>query len=354
MRITEEKGGDAFERLLYCEDDTTGLRAYIAIHSTLLGPAAGGCRMFPYPDHAAARADALRLARGMTFKNAAAGLDLGGGKAVIIADPSRDKTPALMQAFGRFVDTLKGSYYTAEDVGISVEDIEQVASVTPYAVGLSTGRFASGDPSPFTALGVFLSMQEAWFRVAGTRSLKGTSVAVQGLGHVGWQLASRLHQAGARLLVADIDKGRVAAACEEFDATAVDTAHIAAAPVDIYAPCAMGGALSPEVIADLKARLVCGAANNQLADDSCGAMLMARGITYAPDYVVNSGGIINVASEIFRIDDRRWVARKIDALAAFTGQILDQAREQQTAPNIIADQLVLERLANSVRQRDIA
>ncbi len=354
MQITEERGGDAYERLLHCHDSESGLDAYIAIHSTVLGPAAGGCRMYPYADHAAAREDALRLARGMTFKNAAAGLDLGGGKAVIIADPHHDKTAALMRAFGRFVDSLKGAYYTAEDVGTSVADIEEVARITPYAVGLSTGRFASGDPSPHTARGVFLSMHEAWLRVQGTRDLGGLTVAIQGLGHVGWQLAQMLHDAGARLIVADIDTEKCSRARDELGAMVVHGDLIHRAAADIYAPCAMGGALTPQVIDELQARLVCGAANNQLADASCGRRLQERGILYAPDYVVNSGGIINVASEIFRNPDRGWVSRKIGDLARFTGTILDRARAESTPPDAVADRLVLERLANALRLKNSA
>ncbi len=346
MNISEITGHPEWEQVLYCEDDRSGLKAIIAVHSTTLGPAAGGCRMYPYANFDDALTDALRLSRGMTYKNAAAGLDLGGGKSVIIGNPATDKSPELMRAFGRFVDSLSGAYYTAEDVGTSVGDIEQAGEVTRYAVGLSKGEYASGDPSPFTARGVFLSMQAAWETID-PRGLSRATVAIQGLGHVGRYLAEYLHRAGAKLVVADINETATAAAAQDLGATVVapDTIHSYAA--DIYAPCAMGGALTPQVIDALRARLVCGAANNQLAGEDSGARLQSRGILYAPDYVVNSGGIINVASEIFRISEPDWVSGKIDGLAAFTAEILAKARQTGVTPAEVADQLVQARLSRA-------
>lgn len=344
MNITEETAPEGFERVVHCHDEASGLKAIIAVHSTRLGPAAGGCRMFPYESLEAARHDVLRLARGMTFKNAAAGLELGGGKAVIIADPKTEKTPDLMRAFGRFVNHLEGSYYTAEDVGISVTDIQYAAEETPYAAGLTSGEFASGDPSPFTARGVYLSLREALKLKTGTADLNGIRVAVQGLGNVGMSYAGMLHEAGADLTVTDINRDELAEAQDRFGAAMTNPGQIHLADVDVFAPCAMGGALSKPVIDSLKATIVCGAANNQLADETCGARLHERGILYAPDYVVNSGGIINVASEIFQVTDWGWVNRKIDGLAEFTGQILSQAMAADRPPHEIADELVRQRL----------
>ena len=352
MEITEQTAPEGFERLVYCADRKTGLRAFIAVHSTLLGPAAGGCRMFSYESEETARNDVLRLARGMTYKNAAAGLELGGGKAVIIADPKTGKTPDLMRAFGRFVDSLKGSYYTAEDVGISVSDIEFAAETTPYAVGLSKGRFASGDPSPFTACGVFLSLKQALKLKTGSDSLDGISVAVQGLGNVGMRYAELLHDAGARLVVTDINSDALTEARDRFDASVTKPDQIHLADTDVFAPCAMGSALSQSVISTMRADIVCGAANNQLADEACGNLLHDRSILYAPDYVVNSGGIINVASEIFQVTDPGWVNDKISDLARFTGTILRQAIADNRPPHEIADELVLKRLAGAKQQAD--
>ena len=340
MKITELKVNDEFERVVSCEDEETGLKAIIAVHSTTLGPAAGGCRMFNYDNFDDAVTDVLRLSRGMTYKNAAAGLKLGGGKSVIVGDPKTQKTPELMKAFGRFVDSLEGMYYTAEDVGISVSDIELVSEVTPYAVGLDKGEFAAGDPSPFTARGVYLSMKEAAARKLGNADLKGVKVAIQGLGHVGMYLAEFLHKEGAVLLVSDINESALNEAKERFDAEIIDVDKIHLTDAEIFAPCAMGAALTREVIEALQAKVVCGAANNQLADEECGALLMARGILYGPDYVVNSGGIINVATEIFKITDPKWVEEKMLGLAEFTGMILDQANENGQPPHEIADQKV--------------
>ncbi|WP_299346739.1 Glu/Leu/Phe/Val dehydrogenase dimerization domain-containing protein [uncultured Maritalea sp.] len=336
----KELDAPGYERVVLASDDATGLRSIIAIHSTKLGPAAGGCRMFNYENIDAAETDALRLAKGMTYKNAAASLPLGGGKSVIIADPRKDKTPELMQTFGKFVNELAGTYYTAEDVGISVEDIAEAAKFTSYAAGLSDGPFGSGDPSPVTARGVFLCMQVAAKYGLGTNDLKGKTVAVQGLGHVGMHLCAHLHEAGAKLVATDINATAIEEASSRFGARIVDPDAIYGVEADIFAPCAMGASISPGSIPQLEAKVVAGAANNQLADENCGQLLADRGILYAPDYVVNGGGIINVAAEILKISEQAWVEEKVIRLADTTDQILSQATTTHALPHIVADQWV--------------
>lgn len=336
----KELDAPGYERVVLASDDATGLRSIIAIHSTKLGPAAGGCRMFNYENIDAAETDALRLAKGMTYKNAAASLPLGGGKSVIIADPRKDKTPELMQTFGKFVNELAGTYYTAEDVGISVEDIAEAAKFTSYAAGLSDGPFGSGDPSPVTARGVFLCMQVAAKYGLGTNDLMGKTVAVQGLGHVGMHLCAHLHEAGAKLVATDINATAIEEASSRFGARIVDPDAIYGVEADIFAPCAMGASISPGSIPQLKAKVVAGAANNQLADENCGQLLADRGILYAPDYVVNGGGIINVAAEILKISEQAWVEEKVIRLADTTDQILSQATTTHALPHIVADQWV--------------
>lgn len=285
------------EQVVFVSDEASGLRALIAIHDTALGPALGGCRMYPYADEQAALRDVLRLSRGMTYKAAAAGLDLGGGKAVIIGDPSRQKTPELLMAMGRAVERLGGRYITAEDVGTSVADFAEVRKTTGHVVGLPVELGGSGDPSPTTALGVFHGLDAAARHRWRATSLSGLSVAVQGLGNVGWHLCRFLHEAGASLTVSDVDESRVAKAVATFSARAVAPDAIYAAEVDIFSPCAMGAVLDDTTIARLHCGVVGGAANNQLAREEHGEQLRARGILYAPDFVINAGGMIRVASE---------------------------------------------------------
>jgi len=336
----EELDAPGYERVVYASDETSGLKSIIAIHSTKLGPAAGGCRMFNYDSLDAAKTDALNLAKGMTYKNAAASLPLGGGKSVIIADPRKDKTPELMQSFGKFVNALEGRYYTAEDVGISVEDIAEAAKFTSFAAGLSDGPFGSGDPSPVTARGVFLCMQVAAKYGLGSADLKGTTIAVQGLGHVGMHLCHFLADAGATIIATDINETAIEEAKARFGATIVEPDAIYAVNADIFAPCAMGGSISAPSIEQLKTKVVAGAANNQLADANCGQLLADKGILYAPDYVVNGGGIINVAAEILKISDQAWVNQKVERLAVTTDEILSKATSTNKLPHMVADQFV--------------
>jgi len=343
----QELEAPGYERVVFAQDPATGLKSIIALHSTKLGPAAGGCRMFNYTSIDQAKTDALRLAKGMTYKNAAASLPLGGGKSVIIADPKTDKTPELMQAFGKFVEALEGAYYTAEDVGISVEDIAEAAKHTSYAAGLTEGPFGSGDPSPVTARGVFLCMKIAAKHGLGSDELHGKTIAVQGLGHVGMNLCRFLHEVGAKLIVSDINLAALEQATSEFNATVVEPDAIYAKEADIFAPCAMGASVSPSSIAQLKVRVVAGAANNQLADDHCGKLLDDKGVLYAPDYVVNGGGIINVAAEILKISEMAWVNQKVETLATTTDQILSKAIANDSLPHQVADQFVDQILASA-------
>lgn len=344
LTIREREASPGYERLIEAQDPSCGLHALISIHSTTRGPAAGGCRMYDYASVEDAVRDVERLSRGMTYKNAAADLPLGGGKSVIIGDPKTLKTPALMHAFGEFVDYLQGQYFTAEDVGVSPEDMAQVAEATPYVAGLEGGDFASGDPSPVTARGVFLCLKQTLRHGLGSDDLTGKRVAVQGLGHVGMALAGMLHEAGATLIVSDINAEAVAHAERAFGATAVSPDEILDQEVDVFAPCAMGGVLTAEAIARLKARFVVGAANNQLAEDRCGALLQEAGILYAPDYIVNGGGIVNVAMEILKIDDPDYRENRITGLAKTLEQVFARAQETGRPPHEIADELIERRL----------
>lgn len=328
---------DTHEAIVRVEDAATGLTGFIAVHSTQLGPAAGGLRMRPYGSEDEALQDVLRLSEGMTYKNAAAGLPLGGGKAVIIGHPEKHKSRALLQAFGRAIDTLKGSYITAEDMGMSPADMAVIAGVTPHVAGLADGAFASGDPSPVTARGIFNAIRTAWEHRQGSKNLTGVRVAVQGLGHVGWHLCALLHGAGAQLTVTDIDAARIAEAEAAFGAKAETLDGIYAAEADIFAPCAIGGILNKDTIPQLKAHVVAGGANNQLLTEEDGARLHARGILYAPDFVANGGGIINCATEILKIRDREsFVAEKLTALDATMVRILNQAKAADISPDAAA------------------
>jgi leucine dehydrogenase len=333
------------EEVYRVEDAETGLRSFIALHSTRLGPAAGGLRMRVYDSDEAALADVLNLSRGMSYKNAAAGLPLGGGKAVIMGDPATDKTPALLRAMGRAIDALGGRYWTAEDMGMSPADMAEIARATRHVAGRDDGQHASGDPSPVTARGVAAAMRAGAARLWGSDDLRGRHVAVQGLGHVGWHLCRILHEAGARLSVADMAPARAATTAREFGAEVVVPDAILSAEADILAPCAIGGVLNAGTIPDIRARMVCGAANNQLATPQDADRLHARDILYLPDYVANGGGIINVSAEILEIGDRTaWVDERLDAIRSRMDTILTRAAGEAVSPAVIADRMVEEAL----------
>ena len=287
------------QQVLFGNDAETGLQCIIAIHDQTLGPALGGTRMKTYHSTYEALVDVLRLSRGMTYKAAAANLSLGGGKAVIIGDPDKDKSEELLKAYGRFVNGLGGQYITAEDVGTTVPDMVIVRSQTEYVTGLPVENGGSGDPSPVTAIGCFHGLRAAADEVWGSDDLEGKTVAVQGLGKVGWHLAVLLKEAGARLIVADVRKDVVDRAREELGAEVEDPDRIHAAECDIFSPCALGAVINNQSIEELKCKVIAGAANNQLADERVqGPMLKLRGILYAPDFVINAGGLINVSGEL--------------------------------------------------------
>ncbi len=332
------------EQVVFCNDPEVGLKAIIAIHSTALGPALGGCRMWPYHNEAEALTDVLRLSRGMTYKAAVAGLNLGGGKAVIIADPAKDKSEALFRAFGRHVQALGGRYITAEDVGTKVKDMAFIRMETKFVTGLSTELGGSGDPSPVTALGVFSGIQACLDAVHGNDSLKGRSVAIQGLGNVGYNLARYLHQAGATLYFCDINHERELAIQKEFGGQVVREEEFYGLEVDVLSPCALGGILNEETIPRIKAPIVAGAANNQLRDEvRDGRALHERGILYAPDYVINAGGLINVYSEIHHYPRERAL-HEARSIRDVVSRILQISRAERVTPSAASDHLAEVRL----------
>jgi leucine dehydrogenase len=330
------------EQVVFCNDPKAGLKAIIAIHDTTLGPALGGCRMWPYASEAEAIEDVLRLSRGMTYKAAVSNLDLGGGKSVVIANPRTDKTSALFEALGRCVDGLGGRYIVAEDVGTSVPDMELVRRRTEHVAGIPEG--GSGDPSPATAWGVFQGIRAAASHKLGRDDLDGLTVAVQGLGHVGTYLCEHLHAAGARLVVTDIDELAVVRALERFDATAVAPDEIYTVRADVFAPCALGAILNDDTIPYLEAAIVAGSANNQLARDRHGAALAARDIAYAPDYVINAGGIVNISHEGPGYDKQA----AFDHVAGIHETLLDifaRAETEGVPTSLTADRIAEERIA---------
>ncbi|MCD9027676.1 leucine dehydrogenase [Luteimonas sp. BDR2-5] len=286
------------EQVVFCHNKDVGLKAIIAIHNTVLGPALGGTRMWPYASEQEALNDVLRLSRGMTYKNAVAGLNIGGGKAVIIGDPATDKSEGLFRAFGQFVESLGGRYITAEDVGIDVNDMEFVYRETQYVTGVHQVHGGSGDPSPFTAYGTLQGLLAALNRKFGNEEVGNYSYAVQGLGHVGMEFVKLLKERGAKIFVTDINKARVDRAVSEYGAEAVGLDEIYDVDADVYSPCALGGTVNEQTLPRLKAKIICGAANNQLATNAIGDEVEKRGLLYAPDYAVNAGGVMNVSLEI--------------------------------------------------------
>jgi len=286
---------DNHEQVAFGSDERSGLKAIVAIHNTNLGPALGGCRMWPYASDEAALTDVLRLSRGMTYKSAVAGLPLGGGKCVIIGDPRQDKSTDLLHALGEFIEGLSGRYITAEDSGTSVADMVTIGEKTQYASGVVEGSEHGGDPSPSTAYGTFVGLKSAAKFRFGSDDLTGMKVAIQGVGNVGYHLARHLKDAGAELIVTDIFQDYIDRAVTEFGATAVAPDAIYSAQADVFAPCALGGIVNPETLAVLKAPVIAGASNNQLSRPEVGRLLVEKEVLYAPDYVINAGGIIDIA-----------------------------------------------------------
>ncbi len=342
MNIFEEMEKYGHEELVFWYDKTTGLKAIVGIHDTTLGPALGGCRMWPYDSEEDAITDVLRLSRGMTYKNAAMGLDLGGGKSVIWADSRTDKSEALLRAFGRLIQSLGGRYITAEDVGITAEDMAMVAREAQFVGGL---KETSGDPSPATALGVMEGMKAAATMVFGSPDLSGKHVAIQGMGHVGFLLANLLKEAGARLTVTDIHPEESRSAAEDLGAVWVEPKEIYGVEADIFAPCALGAILNDDTIPQLKVRIVAGSANNQLREPRHGLELMRRGIVYVPDYVINGGGVVNVGDEFHRDGyhhDRAY--SRVRLIGRQVSEILRRAADEGIQSQEAADRLAEARI----------
>ncbi|MFZ5649678.1 MAG: Glu/Leu/Phe/Val family dehydrogenase [Bacillota bacterium] len=339
-----------YEWVAIGRDMRSGLKAIIAVHNTTLGPALGGCRMWPYSSEEEALKDVLRLARGMTCKAAVAGLPLGGGKAVIIGDSKRDKSEALLRAFGRFVHSLGGMYITAEDVGTCQQDMDLIRKETPHVVGVSPEFVGSGDPSPFTALGVFCGLKAAAEFIWGNPDLNGRVVAVQGVGHVGYNLCRLLHEAGASLVVCDVYPESASMAADHFGAQVVAPGEIYHQPADIFAPCALGAVVNNNTVNRLRCRVVAGAANNVLEADRHGDVLQKRGILYVPDYVINAGGLINVADELQGYNRDR-VAARINGIYHTVKEILGRAQKAGKPPFRAAMDLAGERIRQAKQKQ---
>lgn len=338
-----------YEQLVFCQDENSGLKAIIAIHDTTLGPALGGTRMWTYANEEEAIEDALRLAKGMTYKNAAAGLNLGGGKTVIIGDPKKDKNPELFRAFGRYIQSLNGRYITAEDVGTTVDDMDLIHLETDFVTGTSDSG-SSGNPSPVTAYGVYKGIKAAAKEAFGDDSLEGKTIAVQGVGNVAYALCEYLHKEGAKLVVTDINKKAVQRAVDNFGAKAVDPDDIYDVDCDIYSPCALGATINDDTIARLKAKVIAGSANNQLKEAKHGDILFEKGIVYAPDYVINSAGVINVADELQGYDRQRAL-RKVEKIYDSLQRIFDISRRDNIPSYIAADKMAEERIASVQKSR---
>ena len=334
------------EQVVFVSDDKSGLKAIIAVHNSNLGPALGGCRMWPYASEEEAVRDVLRLSRGMTYKSAMARLKLGGGKSVIIGNPRTDKTPALLAAFARALEQLNGRYIAAEDSGTSVADMKFMTQFTQHVAGIhdkpSDEGTRSGDPSPATAYGTFIGIQAAVKERLGRDSLDGPRVAVQGVGNVGYDLARQLKEAGAQLWVTDIHREPLVQAGRELGATVVAPDEIFGLDVDVFAPCALGAILNDSTIPQLKASIVAGAANNQLAEARHGVELMKRGILYAPDYVINAGGIIDVYHERIGFE-RAALIRHIEGIRDNLMEVFERAREEERPTAEVADAIAEER-----------
>lgn len=345
MTVFTNNAFDKHQLVCFEYDPITNLKAIIAIHNTNRGPALGGCRFWNYQDEAEAVNDVLRLSRGMTYKSALANLDLGGGKAVIIGDASKIKTPELMKAFGRFVDKLNGLYITAEDVGTSPADMEHIHTQTNHVVGLDNKNGGSGDPSVLTAYGVYIAMKTSYKKLTGTDSLNGVKVAMQGLGHVGCYVLDHLTKEGAHVVVADINEKNVAKIVQEYGIKSVSPSEILFEKCDILSPCALGGIVNDSTINQLQCKIIAGAANNQLLEARHGDLLKDKGILYAPDYLINVGGLINVTYEgpAYNIDT---VKKHVDGIQDTLMEIYDLAESENISSNRASDKIAESRFVN--------
>lgn len=354
MQLFDHQEFDNHERILFGSDPASGMRAIIAIHDRTLGPGVGGCRIRAYPSEGDAVTDCLRLSRAMTYKSALAEIPLGGAKMVVLADPAQDKTPRLLHTVGRLVEDLGGAYITAEDSGMTVADLREVGVATRHVVGTredppTPGRRHRATISASTAYGVFTGLSAGVRYRLGREDLDGVRVALQGLGNAGWKLGERLHAAGARLWVSDVDHQLMVQATQAWGAEPVDPAAIHAQEVDVFAPCAFGAVLNDKTVPQLRCSLVAGAANNQLARREHGEALRQRGILYAPDYAINAGGIIEVAYEIQGDTDPARLQRHIERIGATLAQIFERADAQETPTEVVAEQLAHERLTGGRR-----
>lgn len=351
MAVFENAEFDSHEDVQHFYDHATALRAIVAIHSTALGPAAGGCRLWHYADEAAALRDVLRLSRGMTYKNAIAGLPFGGGKAVILLREGQQKSIELFKAFGRCVESLQGQYVTAEDVGVTTEDMRAVQACTRYVSGLPQNKNAAGgDPSPWTAYGVFLSIKSAVKIKLGADSLEGLRIAIQGVGNVGYRLCKLLHEQRAKLTVADVNASYVERIQQELPVISVEPSAILSQEVDVLVPCALGGVLNSKTIPYIRAQIIAGAANNQLATDQDAYKLTEREILYAPDYVINAGGIISVAREYLSDSSVDRVSAEVRRIPERLSEILAIAARTNRPPHIVADEMAGSIIANARTQ----
>jgi leucine dehydrogenase len=339
---------DFHEQVVFVSDRMSGLQAIIAVHDTTLGPALGGCRMWPYANTHEALTDVLRLSRGMSYKAAIAGLPLGGGKSVVIGDSRKDKTPEKLRALGRAIEQLGGRYITAEDMGTTPADMNIVREGTRHVAGIPPEQGGLGDPSPMTALGTFVGIQAAVKHQLQSDDLKGLRVAVQGLGHVGMDLTRLLYEAGAKLLVSDPMPARLEFAEKHYGATVVALDAITAVDCDIFAPCALGAIINPQSIDAIKAKIIAGASNNQLSVTAMGDKLHARGILYAPDYVINGGGLIKVCAEYFKTDESK-LEHHVRAIHDTLLDIFAQSKARGEATHITADRIAKERIAQRLK-----
>jgi leucine dehydrogenase len=354
MSVFDHPEFDLHESVHFFNEPHSGLRTIIAVHSTVLGPAAGGCRRWTYAGDDIALTDVLRLSRGMTYKNAVAGLPFGGGKAVILASDNAPKTDQLFEAFGRAVQSLDGRYITAEDVGVSVDDMRVVRGATEFVSGLpQSGDSAGGDPSPWTALGVFLGIKAAAAARLGTNSLEGLRVAIQGVGHVGLYLCRMLHEAGAKLVIADVDNASLRSVCESMPAELASPRDILFSDVDVLAPCALGNVLNSETVPRIKAKIVAGAANNQLATPEDGTRMAEAGILYAPDYVINAGGVISVAHEYLGQSSEQQVRAEVSKIPLRLRDIFDEAVARGLPTNALADDLARRIIENGKKNKEM-
>jgi len=335
----------AHEQVVYCYDEATGLKAIIGIHNTVLGPALGGTRMWDYKSEQEALVDVLRLSRGMTFKAALSGLNLGGGKAVIIGDAQKIKSEALLRRFGRFIESLHGKYVTAEDVNMSPDDMEYIAMETRYVTGLSEKMGGSGDPSPFTAYGVYIGMKACAKEAYGKDSLEGKTVAVQGVGYVGHYLVKHLIEEGANILISDIYENKIKEVAREFKVEVVNQNELFNSNMDIYAPCALGATVNDDTLSRMNCDIIAGAANNQLEDESRhGRLILEKGIIYAPDFMINAGGLINVGLDYLGNYSRDRVFKKVERIYNTVLDIIHKTKREKIPAQEAAINLATQRI----------